>query len=265
MLQKRSKCSFRFLFLGLLYKLINKKTGSCQLNYLNEEKWDVLIVLDACRYDYFKKNYKKHLKGELKALHSPASGTIGWFKKTFNKKYPNIKLLSTNPHINSQGIEILGYKATDHFKKDYIIDVWDYGWNKKLNTVHPEILYKESLKHYDSSKKNIFWFMQPHGPWIGEPSIITSSKNPIEGNDEAVISKIRKKQLSKEDFKKAYEGNLKLALKYVEKLINNLPQNITIFITSDHGELLGEYNSYLHYYDLSAPELRKVPLLKIVK
>ena len=30
-----------------------------------KEKWDYLIILDACRYDYFQDVYKKYLQGEL--------------------------------------------------------------------------------------------------------------------------------------------------------------------------------------------------------
>ena len=30
------------------------------------EDWRILIVLDACRYDYFKRNYKRYLEGDLK-------------------------------------------------------------------------------------------------------------------------------------------------------------------------------------------------------
>ena len=33
---------------------------------LVEESWNYLIILDACRYDFFKKVYKKYLECEVK-------------------------------------------------------------------------------------------------------------------------------------------------------------------------------------------------------
>ena len=67
-----------------------------------DEDWDVIIILDACRYDYFKKTYPKFLKGKLKKVQSIASNTPGWLKKTFKDIYKNIVYVSANPHINSK-------------------------------------------------------------------------------------------------------------------------------------------------------------------
>ena len=51
-----------------------------------EEKWDYLIVLDACRYDYFKE-YNNILEGHLEKKLSCASCTYEWLEKNFSGKY----------------------------------------------------------------------------------------------------------------------------------------------------------------------------------
>jgi len=110
-----------------------------------------------------------------------------------------------------------------------------------LVTVHPSTVVEEAIKHWDGTKRQIVWFMQPHGTWIGEPRIITSRSMPIEGNDEAVVSLLRRGELDLDTFREAYKGNLRLVLQYVAELVSKIDENKKIVITSDHGELLGEY------------------------
>ena len=52
--------------------------------FVMTENWDYLIILDACRYDYFKKYYNKYLTGGIleKAI-SPATWTLEWAEKNF--------------------------------------------------------------------------------------------------------------------------------------------------------------------------------------
>ena len=59
-----------------------------------KDNWKVLIILDACRYDSFKKYYKKFLKGQLKKNISCATWTLEWLEKTFTKKYNDIIYVS---------------------------------------------------------------------------------------------------------------------------------------------------------------------------
>lgn len=56
--------------------------------------------------------------------------------------------------------------------------------------------------------------------------------------------------------RKAYEENLHWVLKHVSDLISEV--NGRIVITSNHGELLGEYGMHFHM-NVSIPRLRIVP------
>ena len=264
-IKRESKFSAKFLLYGSTYALFNKKTCIEQSKLLSRESWDILIILDACRYDYFRDEYEKFLSGELIKVWSPASGTTPWLKKTFGGYYPDIQVFSATPFINSKGIDLLDYNATKHFPPKNIIDIWDFGWDDKLKTVHPKTVVETVLSYQiDPKKRQIIWFLQPHGPWIGEPKLIPEF-NKEYGNsfDEMVIPLLRKGKLSLKKFRDAYRGNLRLVLKYVSKLINELPENRKIVITSDHGELLGEYDSFLHYSFLTVPELREVPYFRV--
>lgn len=131
-----------------------------------EEDWDYLIILDACRYDYFSRLYREYFVGRLEKAISPASFTVEWCKKSFPKLYDDVVYLSANPYVNSK-IEIGGFNAKNRFFK--VIDVWDWGWNEKLGTVHPEQVNKAVLNSKDNypDKRFIIHYLQPHEPYLG--------------------------------------------------------------------------------------------------
>ena len=59
-----------------------------------DEDWDFLIILDACRYDYFKKNYKKYFKiGKLEKRKTLATWTLEWAERNF------IDITTTSPGL----------------------------------------------------------------------------------------------------------------------------------------------------------------------
>lgn len=131
-----------------------------------DEKWDYLIVLDACRYDYFSRFYGYYLQGKLEKVLSPASTTLGWCKKSFREYYDDVVYVSTNPYINSK-VEVEGFGAKDYFFR--VVDVWDYGWDEKFGTVHPQKVNEavQNLRGKYSGKRFIIHYMQPHAPYLG--------------------------------------------------------------------------------------------------
>ena len=138
---------------------------SIQSNDLMAEGWDVLIILDACRYDYFAKTYGDFLNGKLEKRRSPGSSTPEWRIKTFKKKYNDIVYISANPYINSR-TKIKGFTASDHFFK--IIDVWESHWDASAGTVHPKDMNEVSEKIIGKfrRKKFIIHYLQPHAPYL---------------------------------------------------------------------------------------------------
>ena len=140
-----------------------------------EEEWDYLIILDACRYDFFSKLYPPYLSGELKKIVSPGSSTIEWCKKSFQKKYNDVIYISANPFINSK-VEVLNFNSKNHFYK--VIDVWDWGWNENLGTVHPKTVNEvvQSFKDDYPDKRFIIHYLQPHEPYLGNSNSLGFSK-----------------------------------------------------------------------------------------
>ena len=152
---KKYKIEKEVIYYYEYYKNINK-TIKLLFFYLMEKKgisvldeeWDNLIILDACRYDYFKEAIKKsNLKGKLEYRISKGSDTHQWLITNFTQIYDDILYITANPQVNRW--------CKDNFPK--IVSVWKIGWNRSrknkeyLNTFLPEITYKYAI----NSIKNI--------------------------------------------------------------------------------------------------------------
>lgn len=246
-----------------------------QIPLLLNENWNNLIILDACRYDYFEKLYEKYLKGNLLIVKSPASCTWQWLDAVFGREKLNeVIYVSANPFTHSSVAEDFAHK---------MIDVWDEGWDSALNTVPPREVRKFTVKarmRYPG-KKIVSHFMQPHIPYLSlemdqrfafAPNDFREGLKDRSGVKGSIFrfsinlaeNLIGKKRIDKlamkigikggpcrvankygdEELKKAYQRNLEIVLKEVKKLVTRLPGKIVI--TSDHGELLGENNLYGH-------------------
>ncbi len=149
-----------------------------QENLIDKRNWDCLIVLDACRYDYFENVYEDYLGGDLEKVLSSGSSTEEWLKGTFEgKNFFDTVYISSNAFVNSKGITAgEGFDATDCFFK--IIDLWDEGWDEKKGTVPPKKVSKTTrmIRAKHPKKKLISHFMQPHYPYLPLKNIPRESK-----------------------------------------------------------------------------------------
>jgi hypothetical protein len=128
--------------------------------------WDHLIVLDGCRYDFFYEAYRSYFKGDLERVVSPGSNTVEWVDKSFPGRYEDVVYVSANPYINSR-MAVRDFDARDHFHE--VIDVWDWGWDEELGTVHPGAVNRAAVKASKEhpGKRLIVHYLQPHCPYIG--------------------------------------------------------------------------------------------------
>jgi len=134
------------------------------LKHLLKLKWDYLIILDACRYDYFVKVYHEFLRGTLRKALSPATKTEKWVKAIFKKRYEDIVYISANPIISSK-ITVWGFEAKKHFYK--VLDVWYWGWSEEWGSVPPWEVNDAVLEVFREfpGKRVIIHYMQPHAPY----------------------------------------------------------------------------------------------------
>jgi len=257
-----------------LYKIVipflfRKNNGM----YILNEKWNNLIILDACRYDVFKEEInKKKIMGHLEYRISRGTETVSFLLENFgSEKHDDIVYITANPFVDRL--------VRDKFYK--IMSVWKEGWDNRHKTVLPETVYEYTLyaiKKYPH-KRLIIHFMQPHYPYIGYPFADNSLENLRDATLHNTSPKISKKykdnifslyttdiytMIDKETHLEIYKRNFELAMSYVERLINILPGRTVI--TADHGEAFGErihpllpIHIYGHPKKVRIPSLVKVP------
>lgn len=237
-----------------------------QKNLIYNSEWNILVVLDACRYDVFKEKYGKMFNVE--AVKSLGSCTVEWFKNTFDKKIENSIYVSGNPYVNSYSVEVSRYKyrALDFFDK--IINVWDFGWSQinGIYTVDPAEVYRYATivsKLYPRSKI-VVHFLQPHAPYPMCSKFRKYFENRKNAPDLKFWDAIRKGVLNitRSELKECYIRNLEWVMKYVLKLISKA-KNKTVIITADHGEGFGENNIYNHPCGVKTIELTTVPWVRV--
>lgn len=145
-----------------------------EIQNVNGSEWDYLIVLDACRYDYFEKHYSDFLEGDLEKKRSKGTTTPEWLPKTFTSRY-NYKYIASNPYVNSMNIPIKinpkyedsEWNPTQTFTE--VIDAWDLDWSEEHHTVHPEDLTDRAIKEAEEEGKTIIHYLPPHRPYISCP------------------------------------------------------------------------------------------------
>ncbi len=251
-----------------------------------EETWDYLIILDACRYDYFEKFYSLNIQGNLYKRISPATCTRDWLVKVFKDYYDNCVYVSANANVNNSPTSDskLKFTASQHFFK--VIEVWKSGWSEKFGTVHPDEVNKSVIRAIaqNNDKKFIIHYMQPHYPYFASAGVKVRGHfehkfiwvvrnlcthilgtnigvklaNKIAPNDEEFVAK----QIGFAKLRQCYEQNLQTVLQSVADLLSHLQGKIVI--TSDHGDLLGEEELCGHpcgFYRMEA--LTEIPWLEI--
>ncbi|MHA1195487.1 MAG: hypothetical protein ACTSRH_05180 [Promethearchaeota archaeon] len=231
------------------------------IKIVNKE-WDYLIVLDACRYDMF----KYIIRHNCKYIISGGSVTQEWLRWNFKGHFNDIVYIAGNPHFS-----IINLKKTFGWNPFYkVVEVWDYGWDKTLKTVHPREVTIASLianKIYPN-KKLIIHYNQPHHPFISNKKYLkfdegtwNSLYKSLGESKYTIWDALKSRKIQMKEFWKAYIENLKIVMKYVSILLKEL--NGKIVITSDHGNLVGEYMLFGHFSHLRSKYLVKVPWLEI--
>lgn len=275
---------------GLLYQLFQICKDDHQGVEVMREDWHNLIVLDACRYDYFKKiNW---IKGKLRRKISLGSHTVDWIINNFQGKYPNTVYVSGNPQISELKCrERLGRNPFFKIEK-----VWDYGWSEKTGRVSEKEVTNAAVrirKKYPE-KRMIVHYMQPHWPfppsfevskpnlrsksrWLKGESLLWKITGKLADIFPVLSRDLRKRRKGKgtvwdylgdgsidvDKAKLGYVENLLIVLYEVEGLLEKLKTKTVI--TADHGNLFGEHNLYGHPRGMRFRELIEIPWLEVSK
>lgn len=221
-----------------------------------EKEWDLLVVLDACRYDLFAEFAPRHSVYELfdsvGRMYSIGSQTPDWVARTFGQA--DESLLSQTLYISDAGhaemVAASGVCDVQHVEENTR--------NTEGGVLRPEPLTDEAIEQFKTAgaEKFIVHYVQPHAPFlhcVGKYDA-TVDEN---GHPQNVWNGIRSGRFDKSDVWEDYGQNLLLVLDHVERLLENFEGKVAV--TADHGNALGEFGLYGHPGREAAPSIRRVP------
>lgn len=268
---------------------------------LMNEQWKCLVILDACRFDYFASIYPSYLRGDLKPIRSRGSCTPEFLLKTFKDYYDDVVYISANPYSNSK-VPKAGFDAKKHFFR--VVDVWRFGWNVDVGTVPPDKVNEAVISWFRRrpEKRFIVHYLQPHAPYLESPhsqrfllpqptetssnlawnassrldwmmrkfemctsyaglDILGLEVRRIVGLPPAGPIDATRRKFGLAGLREAYSSNLRTVLLNVRNLFLSL--NCPIVVTADHGEFLGDGGRFGHPCSSDSPIVRNVPWLEV--
>lgn len=234
-----------------------------------DHEWDVLIILDACRYDLFCEVVDEYdyLPNSPEYTYSPASMSREWMNHHFSEEYADelkrTGLLSGNVFTQEDWI------TPDKFA--HLDEVWQHSWDDDLGTIPARAVTDATIDFWRNRRRDvgadraIAWYLQPHNPFIGADWSDGWTSDIIGNWDEhgeSVWQQLKKGEITLKQLWPAYRNNLRYALDDVELLLQNLDAD-RVVITSDHANCIGEFGIYGHPPYIPHPALKRVPWVEL--
>jgi len=241
-----------------------------QAELIKAGEWDVLLILDACRADYF-----AEVCEPAEVVRSPAGNTTHWIQALggWFESQP-VAYVTGNPVVNREF-----NKRGNNF---HPVSVWGGCWGvhtrAEVPSVHPQAVngYVAGMGYPPMPWQHlVVHYIQPHAPYIGEPPLGLSRpwKNmpwaKLQGEirdrcfrPDEIVGGIG---MSWEEVRAAYRGNLRLVWQAARQLAREfIRAGRRVVVTSDHGEFLGEQGRFGHEWEWgNEPILREVPWLEL--
>ena len=225
-----------------------------QTKLIYKSDWNILVILDACRFDVF--SDVCWFEGKLCEVWSAGSCTDEWFLSTFKKPLKDVILISPHPFFSKIDPKGLMDRARRVFRKVVYVSrgvkMVDRGIYMGLAPAEP--VTDTAIRYSHLNTRLLVHYCQPHFPALGTPKLLYS--------DKVIYEKVKKGEIPLTLVKEAYVGNLKYVLREVQRLLEKTRWSKAV-ITSDHGELLGEHGMYGHPPKKRYPELRLVPWMVV--
>lgn len=223
--------------LGTASRFHPRYPGYDEAIHVMEEDWDNLIILDACRADFFEEEADLDEFDAYRRVISLGSHSSEWTERNFDgREFGDTVYVTGNPHT--------GMIAPNSFHR--LIELRESAFDEEMGTVLPEQVVEATLDAHDQypHKRLIAHFMQPHGPFVHEDADSSSFDGDVS------------------EFWEEYRQTLRYVLGHARELAEELDGKTVI--TADHGQtrerrLLSVFEINPHPPRLRLPELVTVP------
>lgn len=247
--------------------------------------WDVLVILDACRYDLWDDVAPEYGLPVGETVWSNASCSIDWIERNFSQhpdEISSVGYVTANPFADHDAEHARSADLADtdigHFRPLYKSEWGPIDTDPPIETVPPERVTDHAIDAWRRREefgfdRLVVHYMQPHEPFIAAPewSYATPHDNPVLKNlvsdgYEAGTSPWRMMidsgEVTPEEFWPVYQDNLRWVLEDVDdRLLKNLDGRVVI--SADHGNGLGEWGEWHHPPGAIGPAVRRVPWIAV--
>lgn len=222
----------------------------------------LLIVLDACRADFFEDVITNIATGEYQRLRTEGHNTFDYIRECWPDTYPETTYVSGAPPIDPDyegsddpDVEDLYRGAKPGETLGAIVPVFEEGWNEKYGTALPESVTQAAMDNL-AEERLVAHYYQPHAPFVGTEQLLSTSD---EHHDRDIWQSVSKGDVSIARLRECYRANLEYAIYNACRLIESA-EHENIVITADHGEMLGEFrgNAFAHPR-VDYPQIRRIP------
>ena len=245
-----------------------------QKHLIYSHHWDVLVILDACRADYFEQVVLPRLKAEgyrvvtYEVVKSAGSCTQEWFIRSFDRPLKDVVYVSGNPYVRHGVVTAFDgqtrYNPSQIFSK--IVDAWRVCWRRITGVWHVDPACVTNLATLQAilrpKHRVIVHYMQPHAPYPFIPELRPYFTRDISAPDWDLWVALQRGKVRKELVIAGYVSNLRWVLRYLLSFLSwfmSRRRNLRIVITADHGEVFGECGYVDHPCGVDIPQLRHVP------
>lgn len=234
-----------------------------QLSLLRDSNWDILIVLDACRWDYWNEMY-----GVGQPVRSPESCTRDWIRTIRDElEWSDVVGISGNPVVSAH---------SDFLKKFDDVGAVAHKKVNEVPTVPPGPITTALQSSAVLREERIYChYIQPHAPYpFSNPPLAIHRARPehknaeidIDGMPNELVRNIpmfvkESDEVTWQTVREGYRRNLEWVYDSVMDFAESATSSVVI--TSDHGEYLGEEGRFGHNCDYNSDIVRVVPWYEI--
>ncbi len=217
-----------------------------------EHDWDMLIVLDACRWDLWQEYAPAHAVAPMfqseEAVYSCGSSSDEWLLKTFGQA--DDETVAETVYVTANAYTHL----LDLDRFHLVEEVWKYARDPESGSVFPEAVTNEAIRAYreNPQKRHVVHYLQPHAPFLHCLDRYASGVD-----NQAIWEGVKTGKFDRQQVFRDYGQNLQTVLNHVETLIQNIDG--TVAVTADHGNFIGEWGLYGHPSWVPLPTVKRVP------
>jgi len=224
---------------------------------IERTQWDLLIILDACRYDTLSRVAGCAV---VDRAVSPVSATPDFLAGCAERDiFGDADYVSANPQTSKR----------NPVPEGTLVDVSEEGWDEYLATVPPDAVYEVALERLETDQRVVAHTLQPHAPHIcqvGDSVVPVPGGLHPEGVDTNIEDELKMQGVlasGREDLDRA-RRSYTVATRFawdraLAATVEALERGHTVCITADHGELFGEWGLTEHPVGVAVKRLIEVP------